>query len=490
VELRPENGGNPIRLPPGAYLVATSAWQSAEYAASLPELPPGQVFQRFYQYRSASGLRSTWQSAGLLRVGPAENMKLLGPVDGASTLCAAPAFRWQEITGLRAATIAFSATSPDSPAFRPGGLAVAPVRNGQPVGDLRAYLPGLKPGALFWWQLRHGGAIPDSPWQSARFDTILDDVVTGLAAGKTASFTMGNDAGAPDQRPARRIEISRPFAIQRLALTNDQFAAIANAMVSEGHAVINAGTMRDAADGTVIAGLSKLDYGEQFGLQESPKGRLSARTGRGAHPVIGVSWAGVQAVCRYLAQATGLRGESAWRLPSEAEWEYVASQGAGLTTPWGGKASTASANFLRSGDRFEDPLPPFTRQGGPTVPADWYSVPRSSIAKNPVAGRNMSPDLARVQLIGNAWEWVADWYLPTGYDPEDLTDPTGPGELSKEQLKSLTVIGQRPSRVVKGGAWNSSQDELYAQNRGKYPPDRTSYSIGFRLARSLLLSTP
>jgi formylglycine-generating enzyme required for sulfatase activity len=486
VELRPEGDGEPVRLPPSVYRSAATSWQSAAYIATLPELPAGRLYQRFYQYRSASGLRSTWQAAGQLRTGPVDGFKLLGPVEGSATLCAAPAFRWQSISGEAGATIAFSANAPESTAFRADSLTVIPASNGQAPGDLRAFLPGLKPGTVFWWQVRHGGQIADSPWQTARFDPFLDDTVIALAKGYSVAFTMGSESGPPDQRPLRRVELHRAFAIQRQVFTNDQFAAIANAMISQGVAAVSQGALRDPADGSVIAGLAKLDYGVQLGLQESPKGRLSALPGKGGHPVIGVTWQGTQALCRFIALATGLKDGAAWRLPTEAEWEFVASQGNGLATPWGGKASSASANFLRSGDRFEDPLPPHTRQGGPTVPADWFSTQRLALSRNAKSGgRSLSADLAKVQLIGNVWEWCSDWYLPTGFDPLELVDPAGPADLGKDQLKSLTVIGQRPSRVVKGGAWNSGADELYAQNRGKYPPDRTSYSIGFRLVRSL-----
>jgi len=63
--------------------------------------------------------------------------------------------------------------------------------------------------------------------------------------------------------------------------------------------------------------------------------------GRGERPVTNVSWNDAQAYCRWLAKETGMP----FRLPSEAEWEYVARAGGDSAYPWGNRAESSHANY-------------------------------------------------------------------------------------------------------------------------------------------------
>ena len=77
-------------------------------------------------------------------------------------------------------------------------------------------------------------------------------------------------------------------------------------------------------------------------------------------------------------------------------------------------------------------------------------------------------------IIGNAWEWVSDFYAPYPKDP--VTDPRGPATGTQ--------------RIVRGGAWLDNEIALLVpSHRHEAPADIYSYSIGFRLVREVKAGT-
>ncbi len=165
--------------------------------------------------------------------------------------------------------------------------------------------------------------------------------------------------------------------------------------------------------------------------------------GRERHPVTMVRYEDAEAYCRWLSERTG----TAYRLPTEAEWEKAArgSLDARLY-PWGNDIDLESANFLP--DTVIKP-----RRG--TQPVGSYGCNQYCL----------------YDMAGNAWQWVSDWYDPDYYAVSEQRNPTGPesGRL----------------RIVRGGSWvNDDIAFLRCAYRHKVPPDTYSYSIGFRVAAS------
>ena len=71
-------------------------------------------------------------------------------------------------------------------------------------------------------------------------------------------------------------------------------------------------------------------------------------------------------------------------------------------------------------------------------------------------------------MIGNAWEWVSDWYSPEYYGSGDARDPRGPAAGNM--------------RIVRGGSWvNDDVSMLRSAYRHKVPPDTYAHSVGFRI---------
>jgi formylglycine-generating enzyme required for sulfatase activity len=153
------------------------------------------------------------------------------------------------------------------------------------------------------------------------------------------------------------------------------------------------------------------------------------------HPVVEVSWEQAAAYCRW----------AGGRLPSEAEWEGAARGGvAGRRYPGGAEISHDEANIDGTGGRDRWPK----------------SAPVGSFPPN---------DFGVADVVGNASEWVADWYEERYYAVSPALDPTGP-------LEGKT-------RVIRGGNWGSDPGRLRTSYRFSLDPGDAQVTLGFRCAR-------
>lgn len=170
--------------------------------------------------------------------------------------------------------------------------------------------------------------------------------------------------------------------------------------------------------------------------------------GQGSRPVINVSWQDTQSYIRWLNSVTGLN----YRLPSEAEWEYVAR--AGTTTPFytGETISAKQANFNGQDPYLDEPKSEYRRK----------TLPVGSFEANPFGVHDM---------LGNAFEWVQDCWNDSHLGaPKD-------GEARLE--------GACKFRVMKGGSWVTYSEQVRAAKRTQYTTDYRYDDYGFRIARTL-----
>jgi formylglycine-generating enzyme required for sulfatase activity len=157
--------------------------------------------------------------------------------------------------------------------------------------------------------------------------------------------------------------------------------------------------------------------------------------GRRENPVINVSFEDATAYAQWLSGKTGDK----YRLPTEAEWEFVARAG--------------SEDRFFFGDSTKD----LKRYG-------WYWA-NSNETIQPV-GQKL-PNMWNVHdMIGNVWEWCQDWYVEN-YD--NATNDGTPYNIKGE------------ARVVRGGSWNDEENSMRLSIRTGYPPTVKMNDTGFRL---------
>ena len=148
--------------------------------------------------------------------------------------------------------------------------------------------------------------------------------------------------------------------------------------------------------------------------------------GRGNRPVINVSWKDAQAYVRWLSERTG----AAYRLPSEAEWEYVARAGTTTDYWWGDDIGRNRANCTRCGSRWD---------GRQTAPVGSFSANLFGL----------------YDVHGNVWEWVED------------------------------CAGDCRRRVLRSGSWFFGPRNLRSAYRYEFTSDYRSNQFGLRVARTL-----
>ena len=177
------------------------------------------------------------------------------------------------------------------------------------------------------------------------------------------------------------------------------------------------------------------------------------------HPVVNVNYTDAAAYAEWLAAETG----EAYRLPTEAEWEYAARGGVeGRNFVFGddwqvGAANTAVWRIGRLVDR----------NGWK---AWWDSEGERLSRSQPMTTRvgSFAPNaFGLYDMAGNVWQWTQDWYRADYYRVSPLKDPTGP-EAGDE-------------KVLRGCSWYNQPDVCFVATRDRYAPDRRLHYNGLRV---------
>jgi formylglycine-generating enzyme required for sulfatase activity len=192
-------------------------------------------------------------------------------------------------------------------------------------------------------------------------------------------------------------------------------------------------------------GKYEITFDEYDAFANDSKRRLpsDAGWGRGKRPVINVSWNDAQDYVQWLSKQTGKK----YRLPTEAEWEYVARAGTQTRYWWGDDIGRNNASCYSCGSQ-------------------WDNQQTASV------GSFKANAFGLHDTAGNVWEWTQDcWHGNYDNSPAD-----GSAWLQKGG-------GDCSRRVVRGGSWNYSPQYLRSASRLRGLTGAANDLLGFRIAR-------
>lgn len=254
-----------------------------------------------------------------------------------------------------------------------------------------------------------------------------DSFMMGSAPSEIDALTKQYGDYFKDEEPQHVVTIPHPFAVGKFEVT---FAGW-DICVSDG------GCKRKPEAQVCVTG---------GGCKRKPEDQ---GWGRGGRPVINVSWNDVTSeYLPWLRRKTG----KGYRLLTESEWEYSARGGTQTPFWWGASISPTQANYDGN----------YTYGGGSKGEYRKKTVPVKIFDSN---------RWGLYQVHGNVWEWVQDCYA------KSYTDAPTDGSAAKETSDC--------ARVLRGGSWSSSPQDLRSASRFRDAPGGRISNSGFRVARTL-----
>ena len=284
---------------------------------------------------------------------------------------------------------------------------------------------------LFWWltlilclgatAMSDGQAVAEEP----ATETPPPEGMVLIPAG---SFEMGSkdEDARNDEQPVHTVHLDA-FYMDKYEVTNAQFKAFVDA---------NPPWQKDRIDDK----LHDWDYLLHWDGTNYPAGQAN-------HPVTHVNWYAAMAYAAWAGK----------RLPTEAEWEYAARGGlAGKKYPWGNTITPADANY------------------------DFNVHDTTPVGQYAANGYGL------YDMAGNVWEWCLDEYDADVYArSHNSRNSISGAKTIQKMLNNFISIPTNSWRVLRGGGWTDTAQELLVADRNFITPAQTGTNFGFRCTRAV-----